>query len=165
MLSIVLLASGCTLLSEFGSRPEQKPEYAQVINVSKPIKGVPVTVSYLGGAIYRVEVSNDLQSEIELMWDESAYGTTTRESVRLMQVHDRHNLPQHPPAQQPPSLISPNSQFQADFTGDDWLACVRAGCSPQPRNDAKGARIYLTFSIKGEKAKWQGEITFVPPKK
>ncbi len=163
-LSIMLLMGGCSLLPKFESKPESKPEYTQVITVAKPIKGVPITVSYLGGAVYRVQVSNNLKNEIKLMWDESAYGTTTKESIRLMQVYDKHKLPQHPPAQQPPSLISPNSQFQADFTGDDWLACVRAGCSPQPRNDAKGARIYLAFYIKGKKTKWQGKITFAPPK-
>ncbi|MDH4284011.1 MAG: hypothetical protein OEV35_01700 [Gallionellaceae bacterium] len=165
LLAGMLLTGGCSLLSGLKPRPEPKPEFAQVITVAKPVKSVPITVSYLGGALYRVQVSNNLQSEIKLMWDQSTYATTTKESVRLFHVQDKNNLPQHPPGQQPPSSIPPNSQFQADFTGDDWLACIRAGCSPQPRNDAKGARIYLAFNIKGKKVKWQGEVTFIPPGK
>ena len=165
LLAGMLLAGGCSLLPGLESKPEAKPEYAQIITVAKPIKGVPITVSYLGGAIYRVQINNNLPNEIKLMWDESTYATTTKESIRLFRVQDKNNLPQHPPGQQAPSSIPPNSQLQADFTGDDWLACVRADCSPQPRNDAKGARIYLAFNIKGKKTKWQGEIAFVPPKK
>ena len=165
LLAGMLLAGGCSLLPGLESKPEAKPEYTQVITVAKPIKGISISVSYLGGAIYRVQVNNNLQSEIKLMWDESAYATTTKESIRLFHVQDKNNLPQHPPGQQTPSSIPPNAQFQADFTGDDWLACIRAGCSPQPRNNAKGARIYLAFNIKGKKTKWQGEIAFVPPKK
>jgi len=161
----MVLIGGCSSLPGLEPKPEPKPEYAQVITVAKPVKGVPITVSYLGGAIYRVQISNNLQNEIKLMWDESTYATTTKESVRLFHVQDKNNLPQYPPGQQTPSSIPPNSQFQADFTGDDWLACVRAGCSPQPRDDAKGARIYLAFNIKGKKVKWQGEVAFVPPKK
>ena len=52
----------------------------QVITVLKPIEGVPVSVSYQGNAVYRVQVGNTLPGVINLMWDESAYVTTRGES-------------------------------------------------------------------------------------
>lgn len=143
---------------------EQKAEYEQIVTVRRPVKSVPITVSYQGGALYHVQVNNNLKIPINLEWDECAYATTTRESIRLLHIQNRNDLPQHSPAQQASSLILPNSQFKADFTGEDWLDCVKRGCSPQPKKGIKNARIYLTFNIKGKRVKWQGEVAFVPPK-
>ena len=145
-------------------KEEHKAEYEQIVAVRKPVKGVPVTVSYQGGALYRVQVNNNLKTPISLEWDECAYATTAKESVRLIHIQSRNDLPPHPPAQQASSPILPNSQFNADFTGESWLDCVKRNCSPQPVNGIKNARMYLVFNIKGKRVKWQGEVAFVPPK-
>lgn len=157
VLSATLLI-GCTAL-------HKAAEYEQIVTVARPVKSVPVTVSYQGGAFYRVQVSNTLPTAINLVWDESAYVTTTRESIRILHIRDKNSLPQYPPAQQASSLIPPDSKFQADFTGEEWLDCARRGCTPQPRNGLKNARIYLAFNIKGKQVRWQGEVAFVPPRK
>jgi len=155
-----MLLVGCATFH----KKDKEAEYEQVITVFRPVKSVPIIVSYQGGAIYRVQVNNNLKTAINLEWDESTYATTTKESIRLLHIQNRNDLPQHPPAQQAPSSIPPNSQFKADFTGDDWLDCAKRGCTPQPRNGIKNARIYLAFNIKGKRVRWQGEIAFVPPK-
>ncbi len=151
------LLSGCGTL--------HKIEQEQTITVSKPIKNVPIVVSYQGGVFYRVQVNNTLPSSIHLVWDESTYVTTTGESIRLLHLNSKYFLPEYAPAQQASSLISPDSQFEADFTGDDWLDCARRNCTPRPKNSVNNARIFLTFNIKGKIVRWQGDIAFVPPKK
>lgn len=155
VLSVALL-TGCATL--------HKAEQEQIVTVSKPVKSVPITVSYQGGAFYRVQVKNTLPTAITLVWDESTYVTTTGESVRLLHLHGKDNLPQHAPPLQAPSPIAPHSQFQADFIGDDWLDCAKRDCTPQPKVGLKNARIYLAFNIKGKRVIWQGEVAFVPPK-
>jgi len=155
VLSAALL-TGCSTL--------QKAEHEQIVTISKPIKSIPVTVSYLGGVFYRVQVNNTLPTAINLAWDESTYVTTTGESVRILHLHDKSELPQHAPAQQASSTIPPHSKFQADFTGEEWLDCARRDCTPQPKKNLKNARLYLAFNIKGKLVRWQGEIAFVPPK-
>lgn len=146
-------------------KAELKTEYGQIVTVFRPVKSVPIIINYQGGAFYRVQVNNTLPTAINLVWDESAYVTTTKESIRLLHIHDKNNLPRYPPPQQVSSSIPPNSKFQADFTGEEWLDCARRGCTPQPRAGLKNARIYLAFNIKGKLVRWQGEIAFVPPGK
>jgi hypothetical protein len=152
----VALLAGCETLPKIG--------HEQTVTAVKPIKNVPIIVSYQGGVFYHVQVNNNLPTAINLVWDESTYVTTTGESVRLLHLQSKSDLPQYAPAQQVSSPISPNSQFQADFTGDDWLDCARRNCAPQPKNSVKNASLYLTFNIKGKRVRWQGEISFAPPK-
>jgi len=157
VLSTTLLIGCATFL-----KAEHKAEHEQVVTVFRPVKNVPIIVSYQGGAFYRVQVNNTLPTAINLVWDESAYVTTTGESVRILHLQNKNDLPRYPPAQQASSPIPPNSQFQADFTGEDWLDCARRGCTPQPKDGLKNARIYLAFNIKGKRVRWQGEVAFVP---
>ena len=152
----VALLTGCETLN--------KTEHEQTVTVSKPIKNVPIIVSYQGGVFYRVQVKNTLPTAINLVWDESTYVTTTGESVRLLHLQSKSDIPQYAPAQQASSRISPDSQFQADFTGDDWLDCAKRNCTPQPKNGVKKASLYLTFNIKGKRVRWQGEVSFAPPR-
>lgn len=159
VLSATLLV-GCATLH----KTEHKAEFEQLVTVSIPVKSVPVIVSYQGGALYRVQVNNTLSTAISLVWDESTYVTTTGESVRILRIQDKNDLPRYPPAQQASSHISPQSQFQADFTGENWLDCARRDCAPQPKDNLKNARIYLTFDIKGKRVRWQGEVAFAPPR-
>ena len=143
---------------------EQKIALEQTVTVSSPVKNIPITVSYLGGVFYHVQVNNTLPIAINLAWDESTYVTTSGASVRILHVPNKNDLPQYPPAQQVSSAIPPNSQFQADFTGEDWLDCARRNCKPQPKNSVRNARIYLAFNIKGKRVRWQGEVSFAPPR-
>lgn len=142
----------------------QKAGYEQIVTELRRIESLPITVSYQGGAFYRVHLNNTLPDGISLIWDESAYVTTTGKTIRLLHIPNKSDLPQYPPAQQDASLITPNSQFQALFTGEEWLDCAKRGCTPQPKDSLKNPRIYLAISIKGKRFRWQGEITFVPPK-
>jgi len=135
--------------------------HGQTITTSKPIRNVPISISYLGSAIYHVQVNNTLQSEITLLWDRSSYLTTTGESVRLLRL-DLDNIPVTAPARQADSAISPHEQFQADFSGDDWLDCARRKCSPRAKNTLKTATIFLTFKINRKTIRWQGSIAFAP---
>ena len=144
-------------------KAEPKAEYGQIVTVSRPVKSVSVIVSYQGGAVYRVQVNNALPAAISLVWDKSVYVTTTKESIRLLYIQNKNDLPRYPPRQQVSSLIPSDSRFQADFTGESWLDCVKKGCVPQPRKGLKNARIYLAFNIKGKRVRWRGEIAFVPP--
>lgn len=156
VLSVALLA-GCSTL------PRAAQE--QAVTAASSIKGVPISVSYQGGVLYRVQVNNTLPTAISLVWDESTYVTTTGNAVRLLHLPDRNDLPRQAPAQQAPSHLSAQSQFQADFTGDDWLDCARRNCTPQARDSLRHARIYLAFRIKGKVVRWQGEVAFAPPQK
>ena len=147
------------------SRQDKKEqEFEQVVTVSRPIAGVPILVSYQGGAFYHVEVANTLPTVINLLWDESAYVNTRGESVRILHIAKKTDLPRDPPAQQASPPIAPNSRFQADFIGDIWLDAARSGATPQPNNSLRKARIYLSFNIKGKRVEWQGEIAFIPVK-
>lgn len=145
------------------NKTARKAEYEQIITVSRPIKSVPVTVNYQGGAIYRVQINNTLPSAINLVWDKSVYVTTTKEFIRILHIQNKNDLPPYPPPQQVVSLIPAGSQFQADFIGENWLDCVRRGCVPQPKQTHKSARVYLTFNIRGKRVRWQGKIAFVSP--
>lgn len=153
---LVTLLTGCATL--------RQPDHDQTITVSNPIKDVPITVSYQGGVFYRLEISNTLPSTINLLWDESAYVTTTGESVRILHLTDKNDLPKSVPAQQASTSIPSNSKFEADFTGDEWLDCARRNCTPHPKNSVKKAGISLAFKIKGKRVRWQGEVTFAPPR-
>jgi hypothetical protein len=155
MLSVALL-SGCETLN--------KKDHEQTVTVTRSIKNVPIIVSYQGGVFYRVHINNNLSHAINLVWDESTYVTTTGESIRTLHLNSQYNLPQYAPAQQASSSIPPNSQFEADFTGDDWLDCAKRNCTPHPKNSVNNAWIYLTFNIKGKRIRWQGEVTFSPLK-
>lgn len=159
--SAILCVLACALLAGCATLPDTA--HQQTVTVSGPIKNIAIIVSYQGGVFYRVQVNNTLPAPINLLWDESTYVTTTGESVRILHLPNKDDLPKYPPAQQASSPIPPNSQFQADFTGDDWLDCARRNCTPQPKNSFKNAAIYLAFKIKGKRVRWQGEIAFAPP--
>lgn len=139
-------------------------EYTQVITVLKPIEGVPITVTYQGNAVYRVRVRNALPGVITLMWDKSAYVTTQGESIRLLHL-PMGRSPSVAPAQQAESPIAPGSQLTADFTGETWLEYSRSGAAPQPKDSTRKARFFLSFSSKGKRVAWHGEIAFLPPDK
>ncbi len=120
MLKSYLAISGvlaATLL--VGCATFHKAGYEQIVTELRHVESVPIIVSYQGGAFYRVQLNNTLPYAINLVWDESAYVTTTGESVRILHVQNRNDLPKNPPAQQDSSIIYPNSQFQADFTGEE----------------------------------------------
>jgi len=138
--------------------------YDQVVTALKPIEKVPVAVSFQDGAFYRVKVSNTLPVTINLLWDESTYVNTGGESVRLIRVLDRHNLPEHLQLPQADSPIAPGSQLQADFAGENWIEFVRRGGTPKPRENFRKARINLLFNINGKRVDWRGEVAFVPRK-
>lgn len=158
-ISVVLAA---TLLA--GCATSHKVGHEQIVTELKPIEDVPITVSYQGGVFYRVQLNNNLPDAIRLIWDECAYVTTTGKTIRILHIPNKNDLPQHPPAQQDASLIAPNSQFQAVFTGEEWLDCAKRGCTPQPKYGDRNARIYLAVSLKDKRIRWQGEIAFAPPK-
>jgi len=168
ILSSMLLIGCASLLKaehktehKTGAAAAPKAVFEQLVTVSRPITGVPIIVSYQGGVFYHVQVTNTLPTTIHLVWDESAYITTTKKSVRLLHLLKRSELPQSPPARQSPSVIPSGAQFQADLTGGDWLDCARRNCSPQPKNGLVNARINLLFKINGKPVKWQGEVAFV----
>ena len=143
---------------------KKEPEFGQVITVSRPIAGVPISVSYQGGVFYHVEVNNTLPTVINLVWDESAYVNTNRETVRILHIPKKSDLPHEPPAQQASSPIAPDSGIQADFIGETWLDAAQRGATPQPKDSLRKARIYLSFKINGRRVRWQGEIAFIPVK-
>lgn len=155
-----MLLVGCATFH----KKDKEAEYEQVITGIKLIERVPITVSYQGGAIYRVQVNNTLSSVINLVWDESVYVNTKMESIRVIHLHNKNDILRDSPSQQASSPIGHNAQFQADFIGEGWLDCARRGCAPQPKDVFKKARLYLSFNIKGKRVEWEGEITFVPPK-
>lgn len=163
----MVVALGIALLAGCAGFPGKKKtvEYEQVITVLKPIEQVSVTVSYQGGVFYRVQVNNGLPNAISLVWDQSTYVNTGGESVRLIRVPDRDNLPDQPGLPQADSPIAPASQLVADFTGESWMKLARSGTTPKPREGFKKGRIYLVFNIKGKTVDWQGEVAFVPKKK
>lgn len=156
----MLAVAGCSAFPHAG----KEAGYDQVVAVLKPIEKVPVAVSFQGGAFYRVKVSNTLPVTINLLWDESTYVNTGGESVRLIRVLDRRNLPDHLQLPQADSPIAPNSQLQADFAGENWIELARRGGTPKPRESFRKARINLLFDINGKRVDWRGEIAFVPRK-
>ena len=137
-----------------------KVELQQVVTVSTGITNVPIIVSYQGGVFYRVQLKNNLKTEINLVWDASTYVTTTGKPIRLLHIRSKNELPKRSPAHQMSTRIAPNSKFQADFTGVSWLNCAKVNCKPKPKNGVKNAKMILTFNIKGKRVKWQGEISF-----
>jgi hypothetical protein len=161
------LLAGCALFDKatHAQRGGSGREYVQVITVLKPIEGVPVTVSYQGNAVYRVLVGNTLPGVVNLMWDQSAYVTTRGESVRLLHLPRAGKSLREAPAQQAESPVAPGAQLEADFTGETWLESNRSGAPPQPKDSSKKARLFLSFSIKGKRVAWRGEIAFLPPSK
>ena len=162
--SVVALVCIFLVTQLTGCETLRQPDHDQTITVSNPIKNVPITVSYQGGVFYRLEISNTLPTAITLLWDESNYVTTTGESVRILHLTDKNNIPKSVPAQQSSTPIPSNSKLEADFTGDEWLDCARRNCTPHPKNSVKKAGISLAFKIKGKRVRWQGEVAFAPPK-
>lgn len=164
---VAMLLAGCGMLYQSKESASKKiaGEYEQLVTVLKPIEGVPISVSYQGGAIYRVQVNNMLPSVINLMWDESAYVNTKGESIRILHLQNRNDLARNPPAQQTAPPIAPDTQFQAEFIGENWLDLARRGATPQPKDGLRKAKLYLTFNITGKRVEWRGEITFFPPRK
>lgn len=158
---ITLLAAAVLSGCAWFSQQKKEPEHGQIVTVLKPIEKVPITVSFEDGMFYHVQVQNTLPTAISLVWDESSYVNTRKESVRLVRIRDRNNLPPHPHPQQADSPIAPDSQLQADFMGESWIELARSGGMPRPRDNFKKARIYLVFNIKGKRVDWQGEVAFV----
>ena len=158
---------GVALLAGCAGFPGKKKtvEYEQVITVLKPVERVSVIVSYQGGVFYRVQVDNGLPNAISLVWDQSAYVNTGGESVRLIRIADRDNLPEQTHLPQADSPIAPNSRLMADFVGESWMKLARSGTTPKPKEVFKKARIYLVFDIKGKSVEWQGEVAFVPKRR
>lgn len=166
---VAVLLTGCTGLRNMknewsAKQPGKEQEIGQVVTVLRPISGVPVSVTYLGGAFYHLEVTNTLTNVINLLWDESAYVDTNGGSIRLLCIPKRNDLSRDPPAQQSSPPIAPDSRFQADFIGESWLDAARRGATPLPKDSGRKARLYLAFNIKGKRVEWQGEIAFVPPR-
>ena len=161
--SVVTLVCILLFAQLTGCETMRQPDHEQTITVSNPIKNVPITVSYQRGVFYRLEINKTLPSTINLLWDESTYITTTGESVRILHLTDKNDLPKSVPAQQASTSIPSNSKFEADFTGDEWLECARRNCTPHPKNSVKKASISLAFKIKGKRVRWQGEVAFAPP--
>lgn len=156
VLAVTVMLAGCSGLP--------KTEYEQVVTVLKPIEKVPVTVTFQGGVFYRVKVTNTLPTSISLVWDESVYVNTSGESVRLIRILDRQNLPSNLEARQADSPIAPGSQLQADFAGESWIEFARRGGMPKPKDNFRKARIHLIFNINGRRVDWRGEVAFVPKK-
>ena len=163
----VLWLTACAGLFDLGGHQAsmRREEYRQQVTVLKPVEGVPVLVSYQGGAIYRVQVNNTLPRVVNLVWDESAYVNTRGESIRLIYLPRRSDLARDPPAQQAALPIAPGTQLQAEFIGESWLDSARRGATPLPKDGLKKARLYLTFNIKGKHVLWRGEVTFIAPDK
>lgn len=159
-LAVAVMLAGCSGLSS----SRKKVEYEQVVTVLKPIEKVPITVSFQDGVFYRVKVNNNLPTSINLMWDESAYVNTGGESVRVIRVLDRQNLPNNLHLHQADSPIAPGSQLQADFAGESWIEFARRGGIPKPRDSFRKAKIHLLFNINGKRVDWRGEVVFVPKK-
>ncbi|HEU0282799.1 MAG TPA: hypothetical protein VFQ99_03375 [Gallionella sp.] len=159
-LAVAAMLAGCSELSS----NRRKVEYEQVVTVLKPIDKVPITVSFQDGVFYRVKVNNNLPTSINLVWDESAYVNTSGESVRIIRVLDRQNLPSNLELPQADSPIAPGSQLQADFAGESWVEFARRGGMPKPRDNFRKARIHLLFNINGRRVDWRGEVVFVPKK-
>lgn len=162
-IAVAILAAALAACSGLvGARKDGGHE--QVVTVLKPIERVPVAVSFQDGAFFRVRVRNNLPVTIKLLWDESTYVNTGGESVRIIRVPDRQNLPDNPSLPQADSPIAPGSQLQADFAGESWIALVRRGGTPRPREGFRKARVNLLFNINGRRVEWRGEVAFVPRK-
>lgn len=169
LLSLFLLALLALTGCQAGLAPPQlkkdvtahTTEYDQVITVLKPIDRVSVRITYQGGLFYRVQVENKLPYPINLKWDDSVYVSTGGESVRLLRIADRSELPEHAQLPQAHSPIAPDAMLRTDFIGETWLKLSGSGISPKPGNKRKSAFIYLTFEIKDRPVLWQGEIAFV----
>lgn len=159
-LAVAVMLAGCSGLPI----DRKKVEYEQVVTVLKPIEKVPITVSFQDGVFYRVKVNNNLPTSINLVWDESVYVNTSGESVRLIRILDRQNLPSKLYLQQADSPIAPGSQLQADFAGESWIEFARRGGIPKPRDSFRKARIHLLFNINGKRVDWRGEVVFMPKK-
>lgn len=159
-LLLACLLSGCAWLAP----AKKETEYEQLVTALKPIEKVPITISFEDGMFYHVQVQNTLPAAINLVWDESSYINTRKESVRLIRIPDRNNLPPQPRQKQADSPIAPDSQLQADFMGESWIELARSGTMPRPKDGFKKARIYLVFNIKGKRVDWQGEVVFVAKK-
>lgn len=159
-LLLAFLLSGCAVLAP----AKKEAEYEQIVTVLRPIDKVPITINFEEGMFYHVQVQNALPGAISLVWDESSYVNTRRESIRLIRIPDRGNLPLYPRPKQADSPIAPDSQLQADFMGESWIELARSGAIPRPKDGFKKARIYLVFNIKGKRVDWQGEVTFVTKK-
>lgn len=159
-LAVAVMLAGCSGLSN----NKKKIEYEQVVTVLKPIERVPIMVSFQDGVFYRVKVNNNLPTSIKLLWDESIYVNTSGESVRIVRILDRQNLPSNPRLPQADSPIVPGSQLQADFAGESWIGLARQGGIPKPRDSFRKARIHLFFNINGKQVDWRGEVVFVPKK-
>lgn len=155
---LLALLPACTALAP---PPKKTLEFEHLVTVLKPIEKVPVTISFEDGMFYHVQVQNTLSSAITLVWNESSYVNTRRESVRLIRITDRKNLPSAPYPQQADSPIAPGSQLQADVIGESWIDLARNGGLPKPKDVFRKARIYLQFNIKGKRVDWQGEVSFV----
>lgn len=161
VLLFAVLLAGCAGFQVSG---QQEAEYEQIISVLKPIERLSVVVSYQGGVFYRVQVKSGLADAVSLKWDESVYVNTAGESVRLVRIQDKNNLPAQIYLPQAASPIAPGTRLSADFIGENWLEFARSGATPKPKEAARKARIYLAFIIKGRRVDWQGEIVFVPRK-
>jgi hypothetical protein len=157
---LAALLTGCAGLQGKG----REAEYNQTITVLKPIEGVSIIVNYQGGVFYRVLVNNELPVAISLKWDESTYVNTGGESVRLVRIQDRNNLPTQVYLPQAASPIAPGAHLKADFIGESWMEFARSGATPKPKDASRRARIYLAFNIKGKRVDWRGEIMFTPRK-
>lgn len=160
----LLLAAALSGCAAFNAPQKKAPEFEHLVAVIKPIDKVPIIVSFDNGLFFHVQVQNSLANTITLIWDESSYVNTRKESIRLIRITDRNNLPASLRPPQADSPIAPDSELQADFMGESWIELARSGGLPKPKDGMKRAKIYLRFNIKGKRVDWQGEVAFVAKK-
>ncbi len=140
------------------------PGFEPVVTLLKPIDQVQVSVGYQAGAIYQVQIANELPDEISLVWNESVYVNTGGDATRLIHIASPQDLDQAPTPEQKHSAVAAHGRLRTEFVGESWIDYARRGVTPRPLYSDKKAKIYLSFHIHGKQVYWRAEVSFVPRK-
>lgn len=145
-----LVLTGCAV--------DNGPQYLQRIEEVTPVPGLVVRVEHVQTVFWGVGVRNDTEEVVRLVWDESAYVTSTGTSSRLIRGSTRRI---DSGQTQPASPVPPHAAVSEVFTAEQWIDYVSFDVTPQPADPTAKARIYLVFDMGGRKVGWEGEISFV----
>ena len=149
LLLSLLLLNGCVTSTA--------PQYRQNIVEVTPVPGLTVRITYLQTVFWAVGVRNDTEKPVRLIWDESAYITSTGISSRLIRsstrIIDSAN-------EQPASPVPPRATYNEAFTAERFVEYARYDITPQPTDPNATARMYLVFDVDGQRVGWEGEVSF-----
>ena len=164
---ITFLALSFLVLYILGCATTNYTKYDNITTEIMKVDNLVVSVVSQGGIFWGINVLNNSDKMVKLLWDESVYVSSMGKSSRLIRGATKVI---HSAQIQPPSPIPPKAQLIELFTSEDFLNFLKNNPAYENveylpvGNPSNPGRLYITFEIDGIKEMWEGTVNFVEVK-